>query len=314
MVTNSPLSIDNSTDPFTDPLAPKGPKMGPKAWLVRRASKVSIAVAAVMVLSKFFAWLQTDSLSLQASLVDSVIDIGSSIINFLIIREALKPADEDHRFGHGKAEAIGGLAQTAFIAGSAGWLLFDAVHRLVAPHPLTDILLGNVIMTAATLITGGLVIFQRWVVKETGSVAIKADSLHYETDFWSNIGVLISLNLSSYLNLIWIDVLIGAGIAIYLFATSIKVATNSLDILMDKELSDETREKITQIASSHPDVRGIHELRTRSAGYNIFIQLHLELEKNMTLERAHDITLEVIDLIHAVYHHAEVIIHQDPVD
>ena len=314
MVTKSPIPLDFRVDPLGDPIGPKGPKRTPKAWLVRRASKVSIAVAAVMVIAKFFAWIQTDSLSLQASLVDSLIDIGSSIINFLIIREALKPADEEHRFGHGKAEALGGLAQTAFIAGSAGWLLFDAAHRLVYAHPLADVFIGNIIMVGATLITGGLVLFQRWVVRETGSVAIKADSLHYETDFWSNIGVLISLNLASTLNLIWIDVLIGVGIAVYLFTTSLKVASNSLDILMDKELSDEIRENITQIASSHPDVQGIHELRTRSAGYNIFIQLHLELEKNMTLERAHDITLEVMDLIHAVYHHAEVIIHQDPVD
>ena len=314
MVTNPPLSINDTNDPSGDPMGPKGPKRTPKAWLVRRASKVSIAVAAVMVLSKFFAWIQTDSLSLQASLVDSLIDIGSSIINFLIIREALKPADEEHRFGHGKAEALGGLAQTAFIAGSAGWLLFDAAHRIVSPHPLTDVFLGNIIMVGATLVTGGLVLFQRWVVRETGSVAIKADSLHYEMDFWSNIGVLISLNLSSSLNLIWIDILIGVGIAVYLFTTSLKVAANSLDILMDKELSDDTRENITRIASSHQDVEGIHELRTRSAGYNIFIQLHLELKKNMSLERAHDITLEVMNLIHVVYPHAELIIHQDPVD
>ncbi len=307
------------TNPSLPLKAPKlmplgSPRRGPKMWLVRRASKISIAVAAVMVLAKSFAWFQTDSLSLQASLVDSVIDVVSSIINFLIIREALKPADLEHRFGHGKAEALGGLAQTAFIAGSAGWLLFDAVHRLVAPHPLADIWLGNIVMIAALLITGGLVLFQRWVVRETGSIAIKADSLHYETDFWSNVGVLISLNVSVTFNAIWFDVLIGAGIAIYLFVTSLKVVGSSLDILMDKELSDATRENITKIASSHPSVKGIHELRTRSAGYNIFIQLHLELDKTISLEHAHNITQEVMDLIHETYHHAEVIIHQDPVD
>lgn len=312
MGSNAPLPIE--TPPSGNSIETAYKSMSnPKLKLVKRASISSIVVAAVLVVSKFLAWLHTDSLSLQASLVDSVIDIGSSIINFLIIREAIKPADKEHQFGHGKAEAIGGLAQTAFIAGSAGWLLFDAAHRIVAPHPIADVWLGNIIMTGAVVMTTALVLFQRWVVKKTGSIAIKADSLHYETDLWSNIGVLISLNVSVYLQVVWLDVLVGAGIAIYLFLTSLKVAKASLDILMDKELDDDIRENIVQIATSHKDVVGYHELKTRSAGYHIFIQLHLELDKKMTLEKAHDVSQEVTDMIQKNYHNAEVIIHQDPV-
>lgn len=308
MVTTSPISVESETKPQVP-----NSDNGSKNRLVKLASKVAITVAGVMVLAKMVAWIHTNSLSLQASLVDSIIDIISSIINFLIIREALKPADKEHRFGHGKAEALGGLAQTAFIAGSAGWLLFDAVHRIVDPQPLEGIFFGNIVMIGATIVTGALVLFQRWVVKETGSLAIKADSLHYETDFWSNAGVLVSLNLSSLLGIIWIDVVIGASIAVYLFATSFKVALQSLDILMDKELNDETRADITKIALSHPEVLGIHELKTRSSGYHIFIQLHLELKKNMSLELAHAIAQDTEDRIQLNYPNAEVIIHQDPV-
>ena len=283
----------------------------PDFSLVKRASKAAIAAASVMVFAKFYAWFQTGSLSLQASLVDSMLDILASILNFIIIRQAIKPADKEHRFGHGKAEAIGGLIQTAFIAGSAAWLIIDVAHRLFEPQPLAHVALGNSVMLAATLITGILIGFQRYVVKRTGSLAIKADSVHYETDFLTNIGVLISLNLSVYFGWLWLDVLVGGAIAAYIFVASLKIALNSVDVLMDKEMDDETRATLKQIIGCHPRIHGFHDLRTRSSGYHMFVQFHLDLDKNLPLWEAHQIGEEVEQMIIEKFPTAEVIIHHD---
>lgn len=282
--------------------------------LVKAASKAAIAAAGIMVAAKLYAWFQTGSLSLQASLVDSMLDILASILNFLIIRQAIKPADEDHRFGHGKAEAIGGLIQTAFIAGSAIWLLIDVVHRLFEPQPLSHVGIGNGVMIGATFITGALIAFQRYVIKRSGSLAIKADSVHYETDFLTNIGVLLSINLSVYFGWLWLDALVGGGIAIYIFTASIKIALTSVDVLMDKELDNATRAAITAVIKSHPHAQGFHDLRTRTSGYHMFIQFHLDLNKDLPLWEAHKIGEEVEKMIIKEFPKAEVIIHHDPID
>ncbi|MBX3457757.1 MAG: cation diffusion facilitator family transporter [Candidatus Paracaedibacteraceae bacterium] len=284
----------------------------PNYSLVKLASKSAIVAAGVMVAAKFYAWFATDSLSLQASLVDSMLDILASILNYLIIRQATKPADDDHRFGHGKAEAIGGLVQTAFIAGSAAWLIIDVAHRLLEPHPLENVGLGNVVMIISSVITVALIAFQRHVVRQTGSLAIKADSVHYETDLLTNIGVLISLNISAYFGWLWFDALVGAGIAIYIFVTSVKIALTAVDVLMDKELDDATRDHISGIITSHPDIIGFHDLRTRTSGYHYFIQFHLDLDKDLSLWRAHAIGDEIEQKIVQAYPKAEVIIHHDP--
>jgi ferrous-iron efflux pump FieF len=284
----------------------------PNYSLVKLASKSAIVAAGVMVAAKFYAWFATDSLSLQASLVDSMLDIFASILNYLIIRQATKPADDDHRFGHGKAEAIGGLVQTAFIAGSAAWLIIDVAHRLLEPHPLENVGLGNVVMIISSIITVALIAFQRHVVRQTGSLAIKADSVHYETDLLTNIGVLISLNISAYFGWLWFDALVGAGIAIYIFVTSVKIALTAVDVLMDKELDDGTRDHISGIITSHPDIIGFHDLRTRTSGYHYFIQFHLDLDKDLSLWRAHAIGDEIEQKIVQAYPKAEVIIHHDP--
>ena len=284
----------------------------PDYSLVKRASKAAIAAAGIMVGAKFYAWFATGSLSLQASLVDSMLDILASILNFVIIRQAIKPADDDHRFGHGKAEAIGGLVQTAFIAGSATWLMIDVAHRLLDPHPLENVGLGNIVMIASSVITIALILFQRYVVRQTGSLAIKADSVHYETDLLTNVGVLISLNISAFFDWLWFDALVGAAIALYIFITSVKIALTAVDVLMDKELDDATRNNIGDIIESHPNIIGFHDLRTRTSGYHYFIQFHLDLDKNLSLWRAHEIGDEIEQKIIQAYPKAEVIIHHDP--
>lgn len=281
--------------------------------LLQLAAIAAILTATILIVAKFIAWEQTGSLSLQASLVDSLLDVGASIINLFVIRQALKPADEDHRFGHGKAEALGGLVQTAFIAGSAIWLFSEAIHHLRHPHSLNDLAIGNSIMILAIALTTALILFQRYVIRRTDSLAIAADSLHYQTDLLTSIGILIGLNVTTYFNVIWLDSLIGGGIGIYILITSYKIGIRSLNILMDRELSHELREKVLDIANANPYVKGVHDLRTRSSGNKIFIQLHIDMEKNLDLKTAHDEGVKISLQIRAFLPDAEVMIHPDPV-
>jgi ferrous-iron efflux pump FieF len=280
--------------------------------LMTLATYGAVGVAAILIGAKFFAWTQTDSLSLQASLIDSLLDIVASVINLFVVHHALKPADKEHRFGHGKAEALGGLGQSTFIAGSAVWLMIEATHRLTHPHPLQESLIGTLTMTIAIALTGGLVIFQRYVIKKTRSLAISADSLHYLSDLFMNMGVLISLNLSLFFGWAYLDVLVGMGIAVYILYTSWEIGRRSLDVLMDRELGNAAREQIMEIALQHPHVWGVHDLRTRSTGLQDFIQMHLDMDETLSLLEAHNIGNDVEAAIQKAFPYAEIIIHQDP--
>lgn len=281
--------------------------------LLQLAAIAAILTATILIVAKFIAWEHTGSLSLQASLIDSLLDVVASIINLFVIRQALKPADEDHRFGHGKAEALGGLAQTAFIAGSAIWLFSEAIRHLLNPHPLNDLTIGNSIMVLAIGLTTVLILFQRYVIRRTNSLAIAADSLHYQTDLLTCLGILVGLNITTYFNIIWLDSLIGVAIGVYILATSYKIGLRALNILMDRELSNELREKVLDIASANPYVKGVHDLRTRSSGNKIFIQLHIDMEKNLDLKTAHDEGVKISLKIRTFLPDAEVMIHHDPV-
>lgn len=281
--------------------------------LIQIASLSAILTAGILVISKFIAWTQTGSLSIQASLIDSLLDALTSLINFFVIRQALKPADEDHRFGHGKAEALGGLVQTAFITGSAVWLLTDAFQHLLHSEPIVDVGIGNTIMVLAIILTSFLIAFQRYVIKKTNSLAISADSLHYQTDLLTCVGILIGLNLTSYFNVWWLDSLIGMGIGAYILLTSYQIGMRSLNILMDKELKKGVREEILAIAHSNPYVKDVHDLRTRSSGNQVFIQLHIDMDKSLDLKTAHDAGLEISKQIRLLFPNADIMIHHDPV-
>lgn len=280
---------------------------------VRWASIAALVVATFLVGIKTVGWLYTGSLSVQASLLDSLLDLLASLINFFVIRHAQKPADEDHRFGHGKAEALGGLAQTAFIVASALWFLIDVAARLVSPEPVAELAIGNSVMILSIGATLGLVLFQRWVIRRTKSLVISADSLHYQADLLGNLAVIISLNLSVYLQSSWVDAIAGGLIAAYILLTSFQILRQSLDVLMDKELPEDIRSHILSFAVSTPEVRGVHEFRTRSSGQHIFIQMHLDLDAHMPLQEAHDVGDRIADEIQKHYPNADVIIHQDPV-
>src|SRR5271165_3238015 len=279
----------------------------PANRLRRLATYASVAVAALLIAAKFAAWLETGSVALLSSLVDSLLDIVASLVNLAAVRHAMSPADREHRFGHGKAEPLAVLGQSAFIIGSAMLLFAEAVRRLIWPVPVDNPPAGIVVMIFSIAVTVGLVLYQRYVVRRTGSIAVSADELHYRSDLVLNTGVIIALVLGSALHLPLIDPLFGAAIGVWIVYSAVRLARLSLFQLMDHE-----REKIRAIAQSHPDVAAAHDLRTRVAGPTAFIQIHIEMDGALSLVRAHEISDEVEAKLRAAYPNAEIIIHQDP--
>ena len=292
--------------------AGRAPLTGPAVRLLKAATYAAVATAGTLIAVKAVAWGFTGSVSVLSSLVDSLLDILASFINLLAVRHALVPADAEHRFGHGKAEAIAGLGQAAFIVGSGLFVMFEVADRLIHPEPVTHGTIGIGVMIFTILATAALVQFQRYVVRKTGSVAISADSLHYISDVLTNGSVIAALLLDAWLGWWLIDPLFGAAIAAYIIYSAWTIARQSYHLLMDRGLSDDARDKIIAIATAHPEVIAVHDLRTRSSGTQAFIQLHLEMDGSMLLRRAHEIADEVEDRIREAFPNAEVIIHQDP--
>jgi ferrous-iron efflux pump FieF len=282
------------------------------ATLRRRATYASVAVAALLIVVKLVAWLASGSVSVLSSLLDSLLDIFASTLNLVAVRHALTPADREHRFGHGKAEPLAGLGQAAFVAGSATLLLVEAVRRLFAPVAVTHAGIGIAVMVFSSVVTIGLVRYQRSVVRRTGSLAVSADELHYRSDLMVNGSVIVSLLIAQYLDWPIADPLFGIGIGLWILVSATQIVRHSLTQLMDRELPDEQRAAIRRLAEAHPEVRAVHDLRTRATGPIAFIQLHLELKGDMTLAHAHEVSDAVEKSIRAAYPAAEVLIHQDP--
>ncbi|MDG2033565.1 MAG: cation diffusion facilitator family transporter, partial [Rhodospirillales bacterium] len=253
------------------------------ARLMRFATYASVTVASVLIVAKLGAWLATESVSLLASFVDSLLDVGASLVNLFAVRHALQPADREHRFGHGKAEALAGLAQAAFIGGSSVFLILEAIDRFINPREVVNSEIGIAVMVLALVLTGGLVLFQSYVVKKTGSIAIAADALHYRVDILVNVAVIISLFVASFGGVPYADPLFAIAIVVYMGFGSWRIAATSIDDLMDREFPDEDRIRIREIALQHPRVRDVHDMRTRSSGPYSFIQIHLEMDKTLTL-------------------------------
>jgi ferrous-iron efflux pump FieF len=298
---------------MTDTIPNESPTMPAQtAQLMRQATYASIGVALLLIVAKLVAWGLSDSLSLLATLIDSTLDALASLINLLAVRHALSPADRQHRFGHGKAEALAGLGQAAFIAGSAGFLLLEAARRFIHPVALQSYGIGVAVMVFSIVATLGLLAFQRHVINKTGSVAIRADSLHYRTDLLVNGSVIAALWLSA-VGWAGFDPLFAIAIALYILYSAWEIVRQAFDHLMDRELPEEEREKIKAIARSHKKVRGMHDLRSRRSGMATFIQLHLELDDELSLLQAHEISDEVEDRLQQVYPAAEIIIHIDPI-
>src|SRR5881394_4541021 len=277
-----------------------------------RATYASLAVAAVLIAAKLVVWISTDSVALLSSLVDSFVDAAASLVNFFAVRQAIVPADREHRFGHGKAEPLAALGQSAFLVGSAVLLMFEAVRRLVSPAPIEDPAAGIAVMVFSIVVTLGLVAYQRHVVHHTGSLAIGADELHYRSDLALNLGVIATLAIGNLFRVPLLDPLFGGAVGLWIIYSAAKIARLSLVQLMDRELPDDERARVRAIAEGHPEVTAVHDIRTRVAGPTAFIQLHLEMDGGINLLRAHEISDAVEMRLRQAFPHAEIIIHEDP--
>jgi ferrous-iron efflux pump FieF len=282
------------------------------ASLMRLAGLASVGVAALLIAIKLYAFVATNSVSLLSSLFDSALDLGASVVNLIAIRTAVTPADAEHRFGHGKAEPLAGLVQVAFILGSSLLLLFEVGQHFLQRQQVTEEATGIVVMAVSIGLTLGLILFQRHVIRRTESMAVQADSAHYFSDFLANAAVILALVLSGLLGWWWIDPLFGLAVALFIAWTAISIGRAALDMLMDREMSDRDRDRIKLIVRAHPEVFGLHELRTRVAGQDCFIQFHLDLKPEISLKEAHRISDAVEASLIEAFPGAEVIIHQDP--
>lgn len=285
---------------------------GEAGVLMRRATTFSLIAAGLLILIKTVTWWYTDSLSLLSSLFDSMLDILTSFINFLAVRYALQPPDKEHRFGHGKAEEIAGLAQATFIAGSGLFIGIEAIRRLFLPEEVSHETAGIAVMVVSMAITAALVLYQRYVIRKTGSTIVTSDSLHYLTDVLTNGGVILALILAGFLGWEWADPLIALAIAGYILFGAWQIGHKSFHNLMDREFDDAERLRVVEIIRSHPEIKGYHRLKTRRAGIHGFIQFHLDLDESLTLKEAHAIADRIEKALEEAFPHTEIIIHEDP--
>lgn len=280
--------------------------------LTQSAAVMSMIVAAILILIKGFAWADSDSSSVLASFADSSLDIVVSLLNFFAIRLAFSPADKEHPFGHGKAEALAALTQSAFIAGSAFVLLLHAGERVIHPQAVESLNTATGIMVLSLVLTVLLVLYQRWVYHRTQSLAVKADSAHYFGDILATVAVIIAL-LAAQIGIIWLDPLVAILIVFTLLKSAYGIAKESLDMLMDHALDPEVAKTIKKLAENNEYILGCHDIKTRQSGNVQFIQLHLDFPAKVPLYVAHDEGEKLAERIMELFPRADVLIHHDPV-
>ena len=276
------------------------------------ATYASVSTAVVLIVAKLFAYFLTDSVSLLSSLMDSTMDAFASIVMMIGVHHAVRPADQDHRYGHGKFEALASMTQAMFIAGSGMFLIFESLHRFVSPQVIQNSMTGIWVMIFAIAMTFLLLAFQRHVIAKTNSVAIAADSLHYKADLLINLAVIVAILLSKVTLWPYFDPVFAMVIAVILMRGAWEIGQQSIDILADKELSQEQRDRIYEVVLANPRVLGMHDLRTRTSGLRDFIEMHMELDGAMTVSDAHNISDEIEDVLHEEFPTSEIMIHQDP--
>lgn len=281
------------------------------AFWVKLATRASVTVALLLILVKITAWLMTDSASMLASLTDSLLDSLASLFTFFAVRYAVQPADNEHRFGHGKAESLAALVQSALITGSALLLAIHSVQQWLQGTPVKQAEIGVYVSIFAIALTLALVILQRIVIKKTGSQAITADALHFSSDLLLNTAVIVALVLSAY-GLLWADSVFAILIAIFLMQGAIRIGWSAFQDLMDRELPDDEKQLIVDTIKGIQGVHGIHGLKTRSAGPTRFVQCHIELDDHLNLRQAHDIADKAELAVANLFDFTDVIIHMDP--
>ena len=280
--------------------------------LVRSASIASLLVASTLIVLKYYGWVTTTSVSLLASLADSLIDFLASVFVFVAISYSILPADAKHRFGYGKSEGLAAFVQSLFIGISGIYVCFEAIKRLLNPSQINQPSTAIWIILVSIVLTLALVMYQKYVVKKSKSIAIESDRYHYLTDTYINLSVLFSIAITGWTRFVFIDALVGLLISGVILYTSVTLLKKSFKILLDQEIQSDDRDRIREIALDHPKVLGFHDLRTRDTGREYIIQFHLELDPNMSLLESHEITDEVTDNVLKLYPDSELIIHTDP--
>ncbi len=280
--------------------------------LKKIAVTASVAVSSGLTLLKLAASLYTGSLAVLSSMVDSLSDIFSSLITFVAVKFSSQPANMKHRYGFGKAEALSALVQSAFIAGSGVFVIYEGVSRFISPRPVGDTGVGIAVMVASMAITFALIVFQKYVVRKTASLAVAADSAHYLVDMATNLSIVVSLIAVKIFGVYWVDTLAALFVSAYLLLNAYKIAREAIALLMDKELPEEVRREIFELVNNCGFCRGIHDLRTRDLGGIYMFEFHLELDGNLSLYQAHELTDIFENEVKARFPNSQVIIHQDP--
>ena len=283
-----------------------------RSALTSRAALASISMAVFLIGLKAWAALSTSSMAMLGSLADSILDLVASLVVLLGVRVAAQPADRDHRFGHGKAEALAALMQVIIISISALFIGYRSIERLIAGAETSDAELGIGVSLVAILFTFALIAYQRHVVRRTGSVAIATDRLHYASDLMLNASVVVALALDQYAGVIGSDAVFGLLIALWLAFGAWRSSSHALDQLMDREWPAEQREKLVAAAREYPQLEGLHDLRTRTSGTHHFAQFHVWVPGDWTIREAHDRMDRIEQELEKKFPATEILIHLDP--
>ncbi|WP_267389125.1 cation diffusion facilitator family transporter [Sphingomonas sp. GC_Shp_3] len=283
-----------------------------KLPLAARGALASVGTACFLLALKGYAAWSTDSVAMLGSLADTALDLVASCVTLYGVHVATIPADHDHRYGHGKAEALAALFQVALIAVSAVGILWEAIRQFGAPATTHDAGTGIGVSVAAIVVTLVLVAYQRRVIAQTGSVAVSADNVHYQSDLLLNVSVIVALVLDQVMHLRGADPVFGVLIALWLGWGALRSAGSAIDLLMDKEWPVEERDRLIALIADHPELRGLHDIRTRRSGTHDFVQFHMYVAPEMTVADAYEVVESVTERIHVAYPKADVLIHVDP--
>ena len=283
-----------------------------RARLTRSAAYASTTMALLLVGTKLWAVWQTHSTAMLGSLADTALDLVASLATLAAVRVAAQPADEDHRFGHGKAEALAAMFQVVLISLSAAGLALRGIMQLVEGGRVAAAEEGIAVSVFAMVATLALLWWQNRVIARTGSLAIATDHLHYKSDLVLNLAVIAALALDHFAGIAGADPLLGIAIGAWLGWGAWRAAGEAIDHLMDREWPDEKREAFLAVLARHPELRGVHDLRTRTSGAHDFVQFHASVDGNMTVAQAHRVMDEIEARIEAEFPGVEVLIHPDP--
>ncbi|MFI4936832.1 MAG: cation diffusion facilitator family transporter [Caulobacterales bacterium] len=282
------------------------------AALTRRITALSVATATILTALKAFVWIASGSVSVLASLADSGLDLFAALGTFWAVRYAAAPPDAEHRYGHGKAEAFASLVQAGLVFASAALIGQEAIRHFIEPHRLEHQGWGVAAMAVSTVLTGGLIWAQTQVLKKTRSVAVTGDRAHYVADLASNVIALISIAASALFSISGFDAVGGLAVAVILLWGAISVFRQASNELMDHELSEAARERIVELMTADPRLTDVHQLRTRASGPVVHIQMHADLDPELSLETAHEVVVAAEKRVLEVFPAADIIIHADP--